>query len=149
VTLEIHRGDDPSLELVRLSRGDGTETLDNVERDRVRIRLHDLPPETPTAVSSGDDLVGSAFRDPDGDLHGASHWQVALSCAGFDDPVFDHWQQHEDRFGGQDLAAGVDLTRQAVTGLSADTDHCWRVRYRDRGLSWSAWSEGEGYRTPQ
>jgi hypothetical protein len=149
VTLEITGGDDPSLELVRLSRGDGTEILDNVERDRVRVRLHDLAPETPTALSSGTELVASDFSDPDGDLHGASHWQVAHSCERWDDPVFDHWQQHQDRFGGEDLAAGVDLTRQAVTGLAAGTDHCWRVRYRDRGLSWSEWSAPESFRTAE
>ncbi len=144
VTLEITGGDDPSLELVRLSRGDADGTLDNVETDRIRIRLHDQPPETPTSISASDtELVASAFADPDGDQHGASHWQVATHCDGFDTPVFDHWQQHEDRFGGEDLAAGVDLTRQSLSGLAADTEHCWRVRYRDRGLNWSAWSTEE------
>jgi hypothetical protein len=49
------------------------------------------------------------------------------------------WRQHEDRFAGADLQAGDDLTDEPYEGLAPGA-WCWRVRYRDRGLRWSAWS---------
>jgi len=54
------------------------------------------------------------------------------------DPVIDRWEQSEDWFMGEDTRAGSDLT---TTEVSVDPgEWCWRVRYRDQALSWSAWS---------
>lgn len=153
VTLQVTGGDEPALALTRISRGDATTTLDNVVRDSVTVRLHDQPPDAPTGASPDGETVGqvlliaSAFSDPDDTVHAASQWQVAESCSGFDSPVADLWQQHEDRFGGADLAAGLDLTEQAIVGLAPAQSWCWRVRYRDTGLQWSPWSDGLAFTT--
>ena len=34
-----------------------------------------------------------------------------------------------------------------ITGLNGYTEYCWRVRYRDRGLMWSEWSESQLFTT--
>ena len=138
VVLDI---DAEGLGLTRVSRGTPEAPLDNVVRDTVRIPLTPSPPETPTAVSSavGEtiELVGSAFSD-DG-AHGASHWEVSEDCADFSAPLVSRWVQHENQFAGEDSQAGDDLTDVSLSLLPAGS-YCWRVRYRDQGLSWSAWS---------
>ena len=113
------------------------------------MRRFDGAPETPAAAwPVGEDvegdllLVAGAFADPDGDLQGAAQWQVAATCAALEDAealVVDAWVQHENWWWDEDLQAGDDLSDHAVGALAAG-GWCWRVRYRDRGLSWSGWS---------
>ena len=149
VVVEAQAGADPELRLRRVSRGDDAQSLDNVVRDEVTLRLFDQPPAQPTAVSPTADvaasapvtLVASPFADPDGDAHQASHWQVAAACDGFDAPLFDRWRQSADWYEEVDLQAGDDLGDEVADGLEAGQAYCWRVRYRDDGLRWSAWSE--------
>jgi acid phosphatase type 7 len=134
--------DAEGLGLTRISRGTPEEPLDNVVRDSLRIPLTPTPPATPVATSStvGEVIVltGSAFSD-DG-AHGASHWEVAQDCADFTEPLVSEWVQHQNEFGGADTQEGDDLTDVALSPLPAGS-YCWRVRYRDQGLSWSDWSD--------
>jgi hypothetical protein len=157
VVVEVQAGDDPTFRLRRVSRGNELDPLDNVVRDDLTVFRVGSDPETPAGLwPQGEDvspdcvvLRGPAFSDSDDDLHGASQWQMAPSCEGFETPLLDRWRQHENWYEGVDLQAGDDLTDEEVTGLEADTDYCWRVRYRDRGLSWSEWSEPLSFRTGQ
>ena len=111
-------------------------------RDSLRIPLTPTPPATPVATSSavGEVIVltGSAFSD-DG-AHGASHWEVAQDCSDFTEPLVSEWVQHQNEFGGVDTQEGDDLTDVSLSPLPAGS-YCWRVRYRDQGLSWSDWSD--------
>ena len=147
VLIAVSGGDDPAFELTRVSRGDASAPLDNAVRDSLRVRRRDAAPDAPEAawpvgeaVAGEALLVASAFSDPDGDLQGAARWQVAASCDDFSAPAADAWVQHENWWWDEDLQAGDDLTDHAVGGLAPGA-WCWRVRYRDRGLTWSAWSE--------
>jgi len=130
-----------ALTLTRISRGSSALPRSNEIRDTVRIPLEPQAPQTPEplkAVSADTVVLMASAFDDDGE-HGASHWQVSEDCADFSAPVIDRWLQHENQFGGVDLQAGDDLTDVELTGLSPG-EYCWRVRYRDRGLSWSSWS---------
>ncbi|MCP4807388.1 MAG: metallophosphoesterase, partial [Proteobacteria bacterium] len=155
VVAEVEAGDAPSFRLRRFSRGDEYTALDNDVRDDLVVRRDGAAPATPMAVGpTGEDvnpdcftLGASAFVEAEGDLHGATHWQISASCDDFDAPVLDRWLQHENWYGDVDLQAGDDLTDAVVEGLSPDTDYCWRARYRDRALSWSDWSVPEPFRT--
>jgi len=154
VVVEVEAGAEPSFRLRRVSRGTPEAPLDNAVRDDLTIRMVNQPPATPTALSTaghdgcdGDTvLAASAFSDPDDDLQGAAHWQVA-TCDGFDLPLVDRWRQHENQFGGEDTQAGDDLADEVVSGLPGGAELCWRVRYRDRGLAWSGWSAPEAFTT--
>lgn len=134
--------------LRRVSLGTPDAPLDGEVTDEVTVRLDATPPETPTAsqASVGTDVTlrGSAFAHSAGGAHGATHWQVSTDCDAFSTPALDRWEQHEDWFGGVDQRAGKDLSETTVQGLAAGA-YCWRVRYRDRALAWSAWSAGEGF----
>ncbi|HMV70512.1 MAG TPA: metallophosphoesterase, partial [Myxococcota bacterium] len=147
VLIEVEGGDDPSLVLRRMSRGDNTTALDNVEIDRVEVRASNRPPAAPLAVepmlSGSPDCLPLAtwgFVDPDGDAHQATHWQVAASCDDFDHPIAERWRQSHDWFFGVDLQAGDDLTDETFSDLP-EGPVCWRARFRDARLAWSAWSE--------
>ncbi len=155
VLVEVDAGADPQLRLRRISRGNENLARDNDVRDEVLIRGNGQAPITPECLEPAPTdvspdcftLVGSEFVDPDGDLHGASHWQLASSCDGFDDPLIDRWLQHENWYYDVDTRAGDDLWDEEVAGLEEQTSYCWRVRYRDRGLEWSDWSEPSEFTT--
>jgi len=155
VLVDVVAGDDPSFRLRRVSRGSSSLPRDNEVRDDFTVRLNNTPPEQPTALSpsganvspDGVALVASLFADNDGDLQGASQWQVASSCDDFTAPVQDRWLQYRNEYFGVDLQADDDLSDEWVETLSPMQDYCWRVRFRDRGLAWSEWSEGLAFST--
>ncbi len=156
VTVEVTAGDDPQFLLRRISRGNEDQGLDNVIRDSILIKrygtavdqplglspmLSTIPPECVT-------LMASPFSSSTANaLHGESHWQVAENCSGFDAPLVERWQQYQNWFYEEDTQAGYDLTQEEIAGLDANTDYCWRVRFRDRNLEWSNWSESYSFST--
>jgi 3',5'-cyclic AMP phosphodiesterase CpdA len=145
VAVEITAGDDPSLRLRRVDRGNEDAPGANATTDDLTLRRDNLPPATPEPLEPGCDAVpelrASAFSDPDrGDRHQASHWQVAPTCGALDTPTVERWRQDQDRFDGADLQAGDLLTDEELPELLPGESVCWRVRYRDQGLAWSAWS---------
>ena len=150
VDIEVEAGESPAFTVWRISRGNTEETLNNVVKDSVTIRRYNQAPNQPVGIQPNDTEVcqpvallrASAFGDPDSqDLHGSSHWQISTDCEDFSNPVLESWRQHENWYGGEDLQFGDDLTDETMSGLPEDSSFCWRVRYRDRGLQWSAWSE--------
>jgi len=155
VLVEVEAGDEPAFRLRRVSRGDESLTLENEVRDEVSVRRYNSQPDPPTPLSplgeAGDPdcvvLAGSAFADADGDAQGGVHWQVSASCEDFGEPLVDRWYNHENWYLGEDTLAGIDLSREAVTGLAPERALCWRVRYRDRGLIWSDWSAPAAFTT--
>ena len=144
---------DPTFTVSRLSQGNVDNPRDNELRDQVTVRRYDAAPETPEALAPVGEvagavvLVASPFVDPDGDLQGAAHWEVSAGCDDFSAPLVSDWVQHENWWFGEDLQAGDDLSDVAVEGLGAGA-YCWRVRYRDRGLSWSGWSAPMAFSVP-
>lgn len=154
VLLDVTAGSAPSFRLRRVSLGDETQARANEVRDEITIRRDDEPPMRPLArmprgrVSAAcTTMAADAFVDPDGDLHGATRWQLAERCDELQSaPVLDRVRWFENWYADIDTQAGDDLTDEPVT-LAGDAPlregdyRCWRVRYRDRGLAWSEWSE--------
>jgi hypothetical protein len=155
VAVEVEAGDDPTFRLSRVSRGNPDQPHDNVVTDTVRIGLREAPPAAPAPVGPAPDacvgpavLRASPFADPDGGAHQASEWEVAPTCADFTAPLVRRWRQSTDVFQGEDLQAGDDLTDEEIPELEPGTSACWRVRYRDDGLTWSDWSAPEPISLP-
>jgi acid phosphatase type 7 len=155
VVVEVEAGDDPSMRLRRVSRGNEITARNNEIRDEVSIYRSNQGPAQPAGQEpTGDDLSprcttfkASEYTDPDFDLHGASHWQLSQECAAFDELVDEAWIQHENWFGGEDLQAGDDLTDVEMGPLQGGASYCWRVRYRDRSLAWGEWSAPVAFTT--
>ena len=154
VVLDVSPSDNPTFTLKRISRGTPEQPLDNELSDQIEIRFQNTPPERPVGISPMDNisetgelsLTASAFQDSDGDVQGASHWEVSLGCNDFTSPVLSQWQQWQDQWMGTTNISET-LTSLSISGLEASTEYCWRVRYRDRGLEWSQWSEPVGFQT--
>lgn len=150
VIMEVQAGADPQFLLKRLSHGnieDGLVT--NVLKDTLLVKFNNPSPDQPTGIFPGENeqlnpdciiFLGSDYTDPDGDLHGATQWQIATD-AGFNNIYFDDWYQHENWYFDVDELAGNNMVDHEVTGLQENTTYYWRVRYRDRSLSWSDWSD--------
>ena len=154
VLVEVEAGAAPEFTLKRISRGDESNNLDNVEQDQITIRKNETPPQQPLGLfPSGNDINPECFimqADPfadASDFHQASHWQIAPTCLDFSNPVYDSWKQHENWYNEVDTQAGDDLTDEEVNNLDANTDYCWRVRYRDEHLQWSDWSTPLAFQT--
>ena len=151
---EAEGGDDPTLRLERINRGDQSVSVDNESDDMVEVRRFNERPFTPAiAVPDADanpdctSLVASLFEDRDGDLIGGAHWQISEDCGDFRTPIVNEWRQHENWYRGENLLAGDDPSDLEIRILPPETDLCARVRYRDRALSWSRWSEPAAFRT--
>jgi len=154
VVVQLEAGDAPAATVTRVGLGDELEPSDGEQRDSVRIERDPTPPATPEARSpeaSADpwclQLAASPYCHPEGGLQGASHWQVASACDAFDAPVHEAWYQHENLYEDVDLQADDHLDDAVITRLEPETDYCWRVRHRDQGLAWSAWSEPVSFTT--
>ena len=62
------------------------------------------------------------------------------TCNDFNSLVFDSWKQYENWYGDVNTQVSDTLTDEIISSLDGSSNYCWRVRYRDRGLSWSEWS---------
>ena len=155
VLVEVEAGNDPRMRLQRYSQGNEDLVRDNELRDEVLIRRYNNPPETPVGLWPRGDTVSPdcavvtacPYLELDGDALGAAHWQVSADCGDFSQPAFERFEQHENWYLGEDTQAGNALTDEPVADLPPDTSHCWRVRFRDRSLGWSEWSEPQPFTT--
>jgi len=135
--------------LKRFNMGDGTTLDPYTLEDLVTIKKNNNSPTTPVGLFPAlNDVVNpdcvilkaNDFMDADNDGFGAAHWQLSTSCGDFSSPIIDSWNQYQNSFNEIDLQASDDLTDEAVSNLLPSTTYCWRVRYRDKSLAWSAWS---------
>lgn len=156
VIMEIQAGADPQFLLKRLSHGSIENGLvTNVLKDTLLVKFNNPAPSTPTGIFPGQGemlapeciiFLGSEFNDPDGDEHGATQWRIATD-ANFSNIIYDEWYQHENWYYDVDLMAGNNMVDQEVLGLSENTTYYWQVRYRDKSLAWSQWSDAIMFQT--
>jgi len=149
VILRSSAGDDSTLSITRYSRGDEDSPVDNEITDELVLRRGGQAPATPqisapgAGVSLGPDcatLVATDYSEPEGDDHGATHWQVARTCS-FSEMLHDSFIQHQDLYYGLNFRSDQPLNEWQVIDLPGDESLCVRVRYRDLTQDWSEWSE--------
>ena len=150
VSVEVTDDADPRVVVKRISRGDQDVVWNNVVRDSVVVRVAGGDVVTPIPLAPIDVeiapecvvLIAEPFEAGQMDAtHGQSHWQVATLETGFDDPVAESWKNFENWYDEVDTQAADDLWDEAIMGLPENEAFWWRVRYRDRELNWSDWSE--------
>ncbi|MDW7695907.1 fibronectin type III domain-containing protein [Flammeovirgaceae bacterium SG7u.111] len=149
---------DPKLTVRRYSRGNENKFRNNELRDSVTVWRFDKKPATPSLLSPKMKekipyrniiLKASDFESElNGAEHGASQWQVAES-KDFEKPLIDNWKQYEDWYAYQNLQKADDLTDEKIHVLRPATTYFWRVRYRDKNLNWSEWSETFSFTTTE
>ena len=155
VFVQIDAGENPKFTLKRLSLGDEYIFKNNALEDQITIRLNNNKPEKPIGIfpnglNINPDcviLLGSMYYDQDKDEHGATQWQVSTNCNDFTNPIYDEWKQFENWYNEVDLQVNDNLIDEEVNLLNENTNYCWRVRYRDKSLAWSDWSDPISFQT--
>jgi acid phosphatase type 7 len=99
-------------------------------------RANTSTPDKPTAISTTGLLKASAYagKEP---LQ-SSQFQVTSIRGNYTTPMIDTIRDYEDIYNDENKNAGIDLSKLAV---SLKGNYWWRMRYRDRNLAWSVWSE--------
>lgn len=141
---------DPKLTLTRYSRGNENRFRNNELRDSITVWRFEKQPTRPIALYPGkgavvaaDELILKAKPFESnyyGAEHGASQWQVSES-SDFKAPEIDNWRQFEDWYVGENQQRVDDLSDERLVALKPQATYYWRVRYRDKNLNWSDWSE--------
>lgn len=156
VMVEVTAGSDPKFTLKRLSFGDENNPGGSTESDIITVHRYTTAPSKPNAMfPMSVDTVSSfcltlkadGFNDPDNEEHGSTHWQVAADSTNFTNPIFESWKQYQNWYNEVDLQADDDLTDEPAINLPAGSTLWWRVRYRDKGLTWSPWSTSQRFHT--
>ena len=156
VMVEVTAGADPKFTLKRLSFGDQYNPGGNTQTDIITVHRYNTAPKTPIALYPGfgqtvssfcTAMKADGFSDPNGEEHGSSQWQVSTDSANFNAPVFESWKQYANWYYEVNLQANDDLTDEVANNLPAGSTLWWRVRYRDKGLSWSTWSTPMRFKT--
>ncbi len=153
VLVEVEAGDEPKFSVKRLSRGDGNVALDNALTDSFSVSKTDYIITTPTTIYPVDIQVspecvilrGSSFEIEE--MHGASHWQVTETSGEYSDPLGEVWEQFENIYFNVDTQDGELITEEYIAGMPENTELWWRVRYRDKELNWSEWSDEAAFST--
>lgn len=149
VWVDVEAGADPKFRLKRISRGNENYDMANEIRDSFEIKRYNQAPQQPTAISPANGAIlspnctttftANAYSDPENSAHGATQWQIATDPS-FSNVVLDQWRQYENWYKNVDLQAGDDLTNEEVSALPENATLYWRVRYRNKNLTWSTWS---------
>lgn len=154
VLVDIEAGEDPQFILKRISRGNEDIFRDNELRDEVIIRFNNNPPSQPVGVTFQDTqnpdflvLSASNFFDQDNDDPIAGQWSIYEECNLLSNPAFSEFVNLENWYYYENTQESVELTSLALSDLSASTEYCWSVRYRDSSLGWSDWSEPVSFTT--
>lgn len=132
----------------RKKKGTREESPYSPELKEKFIRTVNQSPATPqnTSPSSGQKgveliplLTSSAFSDPDGDNHNASHWQITSIPGNYSSPIYDSMRDSEH------------LTRINIPQdtLNHGLTYYWRVRYQDSKGEWSRWSPDSSFTTKE
>lgn len=149
VLVDVEAGEDPQFTLKRISQGDSFAQKDNTLEDSIQVRINNQAPKKPQGLfpSWGEEVLSDClvlkaddFFDPDDDGFMAAHWQIS-STSDFQSLVYESWRQYENWYKEIDTQAGDDLTDEQVSFLTPNAALFWRVRYRDKGLAWSDWSD--------
>ena len=131
--------------------------IDSFYRDKTATSGPEKPnllaPESGTSMTPPFELEADDITK-DYDIM-SSQFQVTDSSGHYDNPVIDAIRDFEDIYGDTgapdyeaiDLNKGIDLSKYMVTGKGLETGktYWWRMRYRDKNLQWSEWSDERSF----
>jgi len=146
VMLEVEAGTDPKFVLKRYSQGDETTFENNTLSDEITVKRYDNAPTTPLGLYPSGNVAMNCLNfqandfDNSSNIHQATHWQVAEDCDFNNTSTVNVWKQSTNWYNEINTQLGDDLTNESIYSLNANTNYCWRVRYRNSNLTWSDWS---------
>ncbi|MDK9698653.1 MAG: fibronectin type III domain-containing protein [bacterium] len=148
-----------SYQATTYSLGNSNVPLNNVVVDRWHFSRNGTPPATPQAIAPSGGfggavtLMASAFSGSDSIQ--CSQFQLTSIMGNYSTPLVNSLRHYENIYNDTgapeyqpiDRNAGIDLSQLARVDslLTPNTTYWWRVRYRDRNLKWSEWSEEQSF----
>ncbi len=141
------------------SIGNNDYVLDNVLIDKFHRYFGKQQPARPSITAPADSVImlpytfsGSNFVSTEGELYNSTEFEMADPSGDFENHTIlrvkrdyeDFFQiESKDYFSPVDQMAGVDIFKLTVdsTQVFAGGKNWLRVRYRDRNLEWSDWSD--------
>lgn len=156
VVVEITDDPDPSVTVKRISRGDQDMIIDNQLTDSLTFRLYPSPITKPTGISPAGvaivpeciTLQASEFSSLNPQAsHGQTHWQITTVEDNFTSTVYESWKNFENWYYEIDTQQGDDLTDEDIPVLPENSNYWWRVKYRDKEMNWSDWSDPVSFST--
>ena len=151
-----------SYKATTYSLGHRDKVLDNVVIDRfIRDKAKEDPPMRPDLVSPPDKAsISPPYKLEASHYEGrfeimSSQFQVTSEQGNYSAPVIDkirdfeniYWDTGAPNYDPIDRNKGINLEQYLLSGvgLTTGTTYWWRVRYRDRNLQWSDWSEERSF----
>ena len=152
-----------SYEAYSYSLGNKDKPMDNALFDQFfRNKNDETPPQRPSALSVSAAGSGSVTALLQASTYTgkypilSSQFQVTSQKGQYASPKIDvmrdfeniYWDTGAPDYTPIDRNAGVDLTQLPLdesAPLEEGKTYWWRVRYRDRNLQWSAWSEEKSF----
>ena len=148
-----------SFECITYSLGHPQNPLDNEVIDRFfRNKADETPPVTPTLTLPEKEEVEPPFRLGTSNYSGtyeimSSQFQMTTTEGNYDSPILDIARDFEDIYGTPqapdyipvDLNLGIDLTEYVVSETNVVGNVWARVRFRDKNLQWSDWSDEKSF----
>jgi hypothetical protein len=148
-----------NCDVTTYSLGNPQNTFDNKKIDHfIRNKANEIAPTTPSIILPDSNAVELPFILGASSYSGtyslmSSQFQITTSQGNYDSPELNVKRDFEDIYGKPqapnyfpiDLNEGIDLTYSLITETSI-TGQVWaRVRYRDKNLQWSDWSEEKSF----
>lgn len=156
VVIDVTDGNDPKIVIRRISRGDQNQIIENKLTDIITIRknasiVNKPEGESPKNLNLVPECVflkaGKFSSANTNAVHAQSHWQVSASATDFSNPVANSWKSFENWYNEVNTQQSDDLQDDFIAGLNEKTTYWWKVRYRDKELNWSEWSEPLAFST--
>lgn len=152
------------MEVKSYSLGHTDKYMENVLFDEFyRDKSNETPPERPTAVAPENDTIVDTHVELQASPYAGTHelmssqFQVSAVENDFSSPYFDALRDFEDIYFDTgapdylpiDLNQGIDLSTVSfeLENVKPGSRFWWRVRYRDKNLQWSDWSETSSFVT--
>ena len=145
-----------SCEITTYSIGNPDNPLGNIVIDKfIRNKENETPPAKPSFVSPNEDevvsvpfVLNSSVYNGDYEIM-SSQFQLTNNKGNYDNPILDVNRDYENVYGKPlppnflfiDLNAGINLEKLEIDNLNFQGDVWARVRYRDKNLQWSDWSD--------
>ncbi|TDJ07987.1 MAG: hypothetical protein E2O68_02735 [Deltaproteobacteria bacterium] len=141
---EVETGVNPTLTFKRFSYGDAHSFYDMGIKDEFTLKRYNEAPNKPvikeTLVKDGGlSVTGNEFVDPDSDGHLTTHLQISKN--NFKSVKYEDYIHFQNVYFGEDKNRHKSMTDIMVSRkLPVGKGYKARIRYRDKALGWSEWS---------
>ena len=149
VMAQVEVGENPRIRFKRYSHGDNHSLYDMGVTDEFVIKEHNKAPKKPVISKTkrtrkNIKVQSNSFIDMDKDGHLSTQIQIAKS-KDFNKTILDKIYSYKNIYKEQNRSKGLNLEKITIEKkLRQRRKFYIRIRYRDKALAWSQWSDVKG-----